>query len=151
MSYWPVQTAKPAHIRDRYHQKPDRPAGCANHGETERLGSKPHDRAMVPGPRGLPEGRLPNPSLVAQAVERVVGGTRRVDLDVALRDRPGTTCPVDRQCRPASARLVAEVHQQRVTVVLDPHTVLRSTGLVQTPDALIAELGDERRPSSARA
>jgi len=38
-----------------------------------------------------------------------------------------------------------------VTLVLDPHTVLWNTDLMQTPYALIAELGHERRPSTTPA
>src|SRR4051794_23429487 len=69
----------------------------------------------------------------------------RVALARGLGDRPAPGGAVDREHGPVAALLAAQVHEQRVAVVLDAQPVPWFAVLVQ--DALRPGGRDERRPS----
>jgi hypothetical protein len=67
-------------------------------------------------------------------VEHLVGARGGLALGSTLSDRPVAAGSVDSERRPAVAVLVAEVDEQRVPVVLDPHPMARVAMLVQPSD-----------------
>ena len=61
---------------------------------------------------------------------RVFGG---VELPGRLRDSPTASCAIDREDGPPVAVLVTEMHQQGLSIVLDPQPMVRVALLVKDP------------------
>src|SRR6185312_8796219 len=84
-------------------------------------------------------------------VQALEGVSRRLALTARLRDGPAPGGAVDGENGPAAAVFVAEVHEQRVAVVLDAQTVGVVALLAEDARALGGAVGDERGPARGSA